>query len=154
MQELVTRHIGDLVLEVAFAESINIGQLAQGRRVVAPIVAGKFEGPNLAAKLLPRGHDWAMFQNDGSMRIDVRLSLQTEKGDAIYVAYEGWMKAAPAVMARFLQGEQLQPEEYYLRTVVRFECSADHLSWLNDTIFVGVGEQLPTGVKYSVYQVE
>jgi hypothetical protein len=43
--------------------------------------------------------------------------------------------------------------EYYLRTAPFFETCAVRYSWLNTIVAVGVGERLPNGATYEVFEV-
>ncbi len=90
---------------------------------------------------------------DGPMVIDVRMALKTTDLALIYCTYQGVFRASQEVMARFNRGEILEPQEYQLRTVVRFETGAEPYRWLNDTLCIGVGQQTPEGPIYRVFEV-
>jgi len=79
-------HIMTLKLDVATQEAHQIGNMESGRRLIVPITGGTFEGEPLSGQHLkgivePGGHDWAFFQPDGIMKIDVRLVLRTDQGE-------------------------------------------------------------------------
>jgi hypothetical protein len=87
------------------------------------------------------------------MTVDVRLTLRTEDGTAIYLAYNGRFLATPEVMARFGRGAQLEPSEYSLAVTAKLECGDDRYAWLNNVIAIGVGRQTPTGVVYEFFAI-
>jgi hypothetical protein len=43
--------------------------------------------------------------------------------------------------------------DYYLRTTPLFETGAPRYDWLNRIVAVGVGERLPQGARYEVFEV-
>ena len=152
MQTLSHAHLLTLKLEVAFDAMLNIGTTVHGRRRIAPVSGGTFEGDRLKGVVLP-GADWVINRPDGAMAIDVRIALRTDDGAAIYCAYQGVFKAAPEVMARFNRGERLADGEYSLRTVVRFETGSERYLWLNDMLAVGVGRQTADGPVYTIFEI-
>ena len=117
------------------------------------IQCGAFEGERLSGKVLPGGADWVRFRADGTMMIDVRLTLQTNDGALIYLSYEGRFIGAADAMAQPAQGETLQPGSYSLVTVAKFECGDERYAWLNDVIAVGAGEQSGFNPVYTIYEI-
>ena len=153
MDALASAPLLTLKLDVAFGAMLSIGTTVHGRRRIAPITGGSFEGERLRGEVLPGGADWVINRPDGAMAIDVRIALRTDDGAAIYCSYQGLFKAAPEVMARFGRGELLEPGEFRLRTVVRFETGAEPYAWLNDLLAIGVGRQTAQGPIYDVFEV-
>jgi hypothetical protein len=150
---LQTTHLVTLHLDVAFDAVLDIGPTPQGRRLIAPINGGRFEGARLNGRVLPGGADWVINRADGAMIIDVRIALRTDDGAAIYLSYQGSFRAAPEVMKRFRQGEVLAEGEYRLLAVARFECGAPAYAWLSDAIAVGVGRQTKHGPVYNFHEI-
>ena len=146
------RHLTTLTLDVDFAGVVAIGATAAGHRGIAPVRGGRFEGPRLSGNVAP-GHDWFVTRADGTLVIDVRLTLTTDDGATLYLSYQGTMRAAPEAMARFRKGERLAPEDYKLHVVARFECGDPRYAWLNDTIVVGIGEQTLAGPIYRLFDI-
>ena len=153
MDNLRSQHLFTLTLKVKFTEMIDIGVLPHGRRRIAPVESGHFEGARLKGSVLPGGADWVLNRADGGMKIDVRIALRTDDGAAIYMQYQGHFRAAPDVAKRFNRGEQLAPLDYYLRTVANFETAAPKYAWLNEIISVGSGAQGPGGVIYTLHEI-
>lgn len=146
------RHLTTLTLDVDFAGVVPIGATAAGHRGIAPVRGGRFEGARLSGSVAP-GHDWFVTRADGTLVIDVRLTLTTDDGATLYLAYQGSMHARPEAMARFRKGERLAPEEYTLQVVARFECGDPRYAWLNDALVVGIGEQMPGGPVYRLFEI-
>ena len=151
MTELKHSPLVTLRLTVDFAGMIVIGKTPGGLRRIAPVSGGTVEG-RVNGIVLP-GADWVINRPDGVMVIDVRLTIKTDDGALIYLTYQGRFLAAPDVMARFGKGAQLEPSEYSLAIVARFECGDDRYAWLNNVIAVGTGEQTSAGPVYSIYEI-
>ena len=149
---LAHRHLITMTLDVDFAGMQSIGATPGGLRRIAPVTGGHFAGPELSGTVLG-GSDWVINRDDGVMVIDVRLTLKTDNGALIYLAYQGRFLAEPAVSARFARGKKLAANEYSLAIRAQFECGDPSLAWLNNVIAVGTGEQLPTGVTYTLFAV-
>ncbi len=152
MSNLQHRHLITMALTVDFAAMVSIGQTPGGLRRIAPVTGGSFTGERLSGTVLP-GNDWVINRPDGVMVIDVRLTLKTDDGAMIYLTYQGRFLAAPEVMARFAKGALLDPSEYSLAMIARFECGDDRYAWLNNVVAVGTGEQTATGPVYSIYEI-
>jgi hypothetical protein len=150
---LRSEHLVTLHLDVAFNAILDIGPTPHGRRLIAPITGGRFEGARLNGRVLPGGADWVVNRADGAVIIDVRIALRTDDGAAIYLSYQGSFRAATEAMTRFRQGELLAESDYRLLTVARFECGAPAYAWLNDAIAVGVGRQTRSGPVYDFHEI-
>ena len=151
MHDLLLRHLTTLTLDVDFRGIQRIGATPVGQRGVATVTGGRFEGERLSGTVLG-GSDWFVNRSDGVMTIDVRLTLDAGNKALIYLTYQGRFLAAPDVMVRFARGEMLEPSEYSLAMIARFECGHETYRWLNNVIAVGVGEQTRTGPIYRVYE--
>ena len=122
------------------------------RRVVA-VTGGSFEGPRLKGIVEPGGSDWILGRPDGSLRLDVRLTLRTEDGALIGMTYAGYRHGPAAVIERLNRGEAVDPGLIYFRSVPRFETAAPQLRWLMEHIFVASGVRRPDRVELAVYVV-
>lgn len=146
-------HIMTLKLDVAPEKAHQIGSTEAGRRLIVPINGGTFDGETMQGTVEPGGHDWAFFQPDGIMKIDVRLVLRSDQDELIYLKYKGRLIAVPDVHQRMASGEQVAPDDFSLTTVVEFETAAENLKWLNNTIAVGVGRQSGYQPTYEIYKI-
>lgn len=154
VEPLCSTHLLTLRLDVDFRGMQRIGDTVAGRRRVAPILGGRFEGERLHGEVLPGGADWVLNRPDGHMAIDVRITLKADDGALIYCAYTGLFRAkTPDLMKAFERGERLADEDYVLRTQVKLECGAERHRWLNDVLAVGVGRQTAEGPVYEVFEI-
>ena len=127
--------------------------LGGGRRYV-PFDGGTFEGRDgLRGTILEGGVDWQTTRADGVLEIDAHYTLSTDAGERIEVRSTGLRKAAPEVAARLARGDDVDPDEYYFRTHVRFTTAAPPLSWLNDLLAVSTGRRDQSVVRIDVHEV-
>ncbi len=146
-------------LEFAFevrarvADPTVIGQVPDGVRRIIDILGGTFEGPKIKGKLLPGGADWQIIRQDGFTEVDARYTLQTDKGDLIYVSNIGIRHAPPEIIKRLNAGEEVDQSQIYFRAVPKFETAAPELQWLMRSIFICTGERRPNDVVIRFYRV-
>ncbi len=133
---------------------VEIGNVAHGRRRIVPILGGTFSGSGMKGRIVPGGADWQIVQEDGLSELDTRYTLETDKGELIYVQNAGVRHAPPDVMKKLLAGEAVDPSLVYFRTVPKFETSAKSLQHLTRSIFVGIGERYPKEVVVRFWKVE
>jgi hypothetical protein len=111
-----------------------------GERVTVAVTGGTFEGPKLKGTVLTPGGDWLVRRPDGSSVLEVRVTLQSDDTQLIYMSYRGIMYTPKG-------GKQ------YWRTIPMFETGAEKYSWLNQIVCVGVGVPTPGKAVYRVFQV-
>ena len=92
-------------------------------------------------------------RHDGSVLLDVRLTLKTDDDALIYMTYRGIRHSSPEVAQRLASGKTVDPSDYYFRTTPVFETGSEKLGWLNHIVCVGVGQIFPNRVKYHIYQI-
>lgn len=152
MKELKSRPLFDI--SITLHPIHNIGETPAGERRVIPVSGGEFRGERLRGEVMPHaGSDLLLLRADGSFQQDVRLSLRTDDGALILMTYRGVRHGSPEVNQRIARGEQVAPSEYYLRIAPFYETAAPKYAWLNTIVSVGVGERLPNGARYQVYEV-
>ena len=131
----------------------EVGTSPSGQRRIIPVEGGAFEGPKLCGNVLPGGGDWMLVRSDGVAQIDVRVTLQTDDGDLIFMRYGGLRHGPAEVMDRLARGEAVDPAEYYFRITPLFETGSRKYAWLNKIITIGIGHRLPDGPVYYVYEI-
>jgi hypothetical protein len=143
-----------LRLEASLGQALDVGNVPQGRRRIVPLTGGTFSGPELNGTLLPGASaDWQIVLRDGTALGDIRFTLQTDRGDLLYVRSQGVRHGSGEVLARLSRGEEVDASEYVFRTATQVETAAPDLDWLNKGVFVSVGGRQPGGVIYEIYLV-
>jgi hypothetical protein len=142
-------------LEATLGSALDGGDVAQGRRRIVPLAGGTFTGPALSGKLLPGASaDWQITVADGTTFGDIRYTLETDRGELLYVQSRGVRHGSAAVLARLGRGEDIDPREYVFRTSTQIETAVADLDWLNRGVFIGVAGRQSGGVIYETYLVE
>jgi hypothetical protein len=141
-------------LEATLGEPLDLGETPSGHRRIVPLTGGTFRGPELQGTLLPGASaDWQIILPDGTALGDVRYTLQTERGDLLYVQSRGVRHGKADVLARLGRGEDVDASEYTFRTSTTIESAAVDLGWLNKGVFISVAGRQPGAVIYEVYLV-
>ena len=129
------------------------GETPQGTRRISGISGGVFKGERISGKILDGGNDWQIIRKDGCATLDVRLTLQTDDGELIYMTYQGYRHGPKDVIDKIGRGEAVHPADYYFRTNPVFETASEKYAWLNRIITVGVGHREASGPVYSLFEV-
>ena len=147
-----TRPLFEIRLQVP--QVLDIGDTPLGRRRIASVTGGTFEGERLRGTVVgaPAG-DWLLQRSDGVTVLDVRVLLRTHDGEYIYMPYRGVRHGPADVMAKMAAGEVVDPASYYFRIAPVFETSAKNYAWINKIVAVGTGRREPTGPIYTVEEV-
>jgi hypothetical protein len=127
----------DLVLDTQPANNVGSPGVT---RVIVPVSGGTFTGPKLKGTVVGPGGDWILRRPDGSSILDVRIILQTDDSQKIYMTYRGISITPPG-------GTQ------YWRIAPVFETGAEKYAWLNNIVAVGVHRTVPGKVAYRIYQI-
>ncbi len=135
---LPVRHLFKIAVETQGAPVIA-SDAPQGTRMVVAVSGGEFEGERMRGTVVTPGGDWATQRQDGSLKLDVRLSLMTDDGAAILVSYNGIGVVEDGV--------------FKARSAPLFETGDERYAWLNNIQAVGVGGVTGTSVVYEVYEL-
>lgn len=133
-----------------------VGRSHFGRRMIAALTGGVVEGDRLSGRVLPGGGDWATIDAKGTLRLDARVTLETDDGAMIYVSYRGVLRPMSVVNELASKGGPQTDEDrarVYFRTAPIFETGDERYAWLNDIVTVGMGEALGGAVRYDVFEV-
>ena len=151
VSEIETEFLFTITLEVP--PPLDLGETPYGSRRIASISGGSFEGPKLKGRVLPGGGDWLLLRRDGTLQLDVRLTLETDDGQHIYMTYKGFRHGPKDVIERLNRGEAIDPKLYYFRATPYFETSSEKYGWINRVCCIATGSRLPSGPTYRVFQV-
>jgi Protein of unknown function (DUF3237) len=152
VRELKSRHL--FTINMTLPPTLELGATPAGSRRLFTVSGGQFVGERLRGEVLPQGgSDLLLVRADGSAQQDVRLILRTEDGALILMTYRGVRHASQEVNERIARGEHVAGSDYYLPTAPFFETSSAKYAWLNKIVSVAVGERLPDGVTYEVFEI-
>lgn len=150
---LNSSHLFTLTLE-AEPGIADLGETPYGRRRIAGLRGGHFEGEEIKGTVLPApGGDWMLQRRDGILMLNVRLTLKTDDDHLIYMTYRGMRHGPPWVLEQLAKGEKVDPGQYYFRTTPWFETASEKYRFLNRIVCVATGRRDPTGPVYEVFQI-
>ena len=132
----------------------SLGRTPYGERRMIGIIGGTVSGLKLNGRVLPGGADWQIIRSDGAADIKARYTIQTDAGALIMVTSEGLRHGPLEVMERLTRGDNVDPAQYYFRTVMRFETSDPAVDWLNRILALARGQREARAVRLDVYEVE
>ena len=113
-------------------------QIGAGHTSIAPVTGGTFSGPGIAGTVHPGGADW-ITRVSGHSSLDVRITLETDDGEFIYMSYTGIISS----------GEN----GLYWRVRPIFQTASEKYDWLNHTVFIGKNKQVPGKVAYDIFRI-
>jgi hypothetical protein len=145
--------LATLRLEVDLDETLPIGFGPDGDRGVAFIAGGRLEGERIAATVLG-GEDWYVRRDDGSLAIDVRLTLHTDDDAFMTLAYTGELTGTPEALAALGRGEKMRPGSYEIAIEAIIGCGHERYEWLDGAAMTGIGEQAAAGPVYRLSMAE
>ena len=135
---LPVEHLYKITLETG-GVPVMIPAAPQGTRMLVEVKGGKFEGPKLNGTVVSPGGDWVTQRPDGSIKLDVRLVLQTDDDAKILVTYNG--------IGTVVDGR------LKARCAPLFETGDERYTWLNSIQAVGIGGVDGTTVVYDIYEL-
>ncbi|CAN5710737.1 DUF3237 domain-containing protein [soil metagenome] len=141
-------------LTVSIGKAQQVGETGTGTRRIIPILGGTFKGSQMQGAILPGGADWQLVTKDGIAYVDARYTLQTEDSTLIYISNKGIRVASEEVLKKISNGEVVDPDAYYFRTVPVFETTKGRYEWLMKSVFIAKGIRNPNNVIIQVWRVE
>lgn len=142
-------HVCDLSVELDDIREMGAGRA--GQRRIIPIIGGRVEGPLLQGRILNLGADWQTIFENGLAELDTRYAMETNDGATIEIINYGYRHGPKEVLEAVARGENVSPENYYMRTHARLETGDTRYDWVNRTLFVGVGGRLQNSVKVRLF---
>jgi Protein of unknown function (DUF3237) len=150
MSEIKTEFLCTIALEF---DMHILGETPYGIRRIARHTAGSFEGPKLKGAVLPGGGAWTILRRDDVLEIEVRITLETDDKQHIYVHWKGLRHGPKEVIDRLNRGENVDPAMYYFRTTPYFETNSKKYGWMNRICSIATGSRNASGRTLEVFQV-
>lgn len=132
---------------------IAIGDTPDGTRRIIPIHTGPVVGPRIRGNLIGSGADWQVTRPDGVTVADATYAMETDDGVVIQIRNRGLRHGPAEVMQRLARGDEVDPAEYYFRTIPEFIAPAGKYDWLNRSVFVCAGARYATAIRLWVWRV-
>jgi len=126
-----------MVLRLATSPTQEVGSTPHGTLFIFPVTGGSFEGDRLRGRVLAGGGDWVTARPDGTLELDLRVTLETDDHALIHMTFTGLRDDA----------------NYYFRTLPRFETAAPKYAFLNRLMAVGIGEIRPDGPVHVIEEI-
>jgi hypothetical protein len=117
---------------VLLAPDVKHGRTPYGERTRAPIIGGRFAGPSIEGRVIPRGADWQLLRADGYYQLDAEYFMEASDGTQIHVRNKGLWHSPTGDW----------PADYAF-TTPEFEVPSGKHDWLNQHAFVGTIEPGP-----------
>jgi hypothetical protein len=141
----------EVVIEVE--PPITTDRAPMGELRLVPIVGGSFTGAEGTGIVLPGGADWQTIRADDALEIRARYVLETFDDERIAVHSSGVRTAAAETLALLARGEEVDPDDYYFRSAIRFTTGAARLARWNSILAVATGARRERTVELSVWEV-
>ena len=129
-------------------ESLLIYNLRDGGWVKGPAIKGVLRAP---------GADWLQVFADGTVKLDVRLTIEADDGALIYITYNGIARHTDASLEKYEAGEEISAKEMYFVTAPTMRTSSEKYGWLNQVQLLGKMTRLQSGaegfVEYDIFVV-
>ena len=139
-------------LSAEVGEIVTMGAAPLGERRVVQITGGSFEGPLMRGEVMG-GADWQIVRDDSVIELDARYAIKEARGGIVQVVSQGMRHGPPDVLARLGCGEDVPSDQYYFRTIMRFETGASDLFWLNKTIAVATAARQARRVEIKAWRL-
>ena len=134
-------------------ELVSLGPGKHGERHYVQLGSGTVRGPELNGRLVEGGIDWQVNRADGVLDIAAHYVIRAHDGALIEVQSDGMRHGPPEVMARLARGEPVARDEYFFRTLMRFQTGAPTWVHLNKVMAIAVGQRERGLVVLDVYRI-
>lgn len=124
--------------------------------LIVNVPGGSVDGPRIKGKLVIPGGDWLRVMPSGVLRLDVRLTIQTDDNELIYMTYSGVIQCSKEQSDRLNAGEELKAGDCHFITAPTFETKSEKYGWINAVQAVGKMVSLKGGdhIDYEIFAVK
>lgn len=144
--------IHEFTYRMTSSDAHKVGKGPLGNRQYFDVIGGTLEGPRLSGKLLGSGIDWMLVGDDGFMRMDVRIQIETNDGAVICAHYFGPAEANDKMRRALGASEPTDFRDQRIRTHWLLETGDPRYTWVNQSVFVGEGRVCPAGPGYAGFE--
>lgn len=144
-------HVCDLSVELGAIREMGAGR--SGQRRIIPIIGGKVSGPKLQGTILNLGADWQTIFDNKVAELDTRYAMETHDGAIIEIINYGFRHGPQPILDAIARGEDVSPDDYYMRTHARLETGDERYEWVNRTLFAGIGARRQQSVLVKLYAI-
>jgi hypothetical protein len=106
---------------------------------------GWVEGPGIKGKLVEPSGDWFRVMPSGILRLDARLTIQTDDGELIFMSFNGVVQCSKEQWDRLAGGEELKTGDCYYIVAPTFETKSEKYGWINAIQAVGKASSIKSG---------
>tara|TARA_B100000945_G_C20386257_1_gene599892 strand:+ start:723 stop:1202 length:480 start_codon:yes stop_codon:yes gene_type:complete len=145
-------HLFDISLVIG--EAHDLGETPNGKKRIVQVVGGEFMGDRVRGNVRTESAaDWVLIRPDLSIKLDVRLTLETVDNALVHMRYEGIRHASSKIAKQLLSNKRVDPGDYYWRISPFFETSSKKYNWMNKIVSFGMGEKNGHRVSYAVFEL-
>jgi Protein of unknown function (DUF3237) len=128
---------------------------AHGDRICWKIAEATLKGPAIDARLAMPATDWMRLARDGTRRPDARIQLVTPDGHTILFHYQvALIRSTDVFLEALKTGAATAFEDQYMRISPQFETAAGSYSWMEQSLFVGLGRLAgPKEIEYQLFKL-
>jgi Protein of unknown function (DUF3237) len=132
---------------------VTLGPGKYGERRYVPLGGGVVRGPEINGTLVEGGVDWQVNRSDGVLDIAAHYVIRTTDGALVEVQSDGMRHGPAEVMARLARGDMVGRDEYFFRTIMRFQTGAPQWAHLNKVLALACGQREAKRVVLDVYRI-
>jgi hypothetical protein len=132
---------------------VSLGAAKYGERRYVPLLGGTVAGPELNGTIVEGGVDWQVNRADGVLDIAAHYVIRAHDGGLIEVQSDGMRHGPPEVLARLARGDAVARDEYFFRTLMRFQTGAPQWLHLNKVMALAVGQRQAKLVVLDAYRI-
>jgi hypothetical protein len=132
---------------------VTLGPGKYGERRYVPLGGGTVHGPEINGTLVEGGVDWQVNRSDGVLDIAAHYVIRTTDGALVEVQSDGMRHGPAEVMARLARGDVVGRDEYFFRTIMRFQTGAPQWAHLNKVLALACGQREAKRVVLDVYRI-